>query len=499
MGDILNINGVVMCANILDMDTVLQGHILNVNSVPVLCDGGNSWDCNSITIFDSCTGSTEASCLGCGGTPHYEKPMSDYFSDFGANQGLVTTDYYFLDYTATTNSLSCLVKGEPKRVLIGWQLVNNGDALYASTAGLGMIHGVWSSFISAMNATGIISLPTSTNSTNLISVLSSLSPPSSYIPTYGNCKCIYNCNCIVISGSSGAYSSMTECLGDSTTCCGGCEVKSVVELAFDKDFCDMACANVCSYYYTDVVSPVLCPMSLGDHLYIDTSCTPAPKGYYSPNNCAEPGTDPCDYCYEVGALGEIIAITRCDEDVCKAVSLYADSDGLPCPDGVAKCDDADCNVCKFINKFGFYTDAQGTIPILMVGDHLYKDNDCICETNSLGNLSMGRYLWKDTTQGKDFCITLGHECLIIKKVLCDEALPDSPPPVVDEETEDETEERAQENEDDGENGPYKPKREWLDDKETKGKYYDEGGYRFYDQNGDGIVDYTERIGQEPSK
>jgi|TARA_B110000240_G_scaffold196052_1_gene247068 hypothetical protein len=497
MGDILNINSVVMCASILDMDTVSQNHILNVNSVPVNC-GGNSWDCSSITIYDSCSGNTEASCIGCGGTPHYEQPMSNYFSDWGANQGLVTSDYYYLDYTAATNTLSCLIKGDPKRILLGWQLVNNGDALYASTAGLGITHNVWSSFISAMNATGIISQPTSLTSTQLNTVLSSLSPPSSYIPYFGACKCIYDCNCISISGSSGAYSSMTECLGDTTTCCGECDVKSVVELAHDKDLCETACNNTCSYYFTDAVSPIPCPMSLGDHIYIDTSCTPAGKGFYSPNNCDAN----CGYCYEVGSAGEIIAITLCGEDLCSVVELYLDSDGLPCPDGIAKCDDVDCNVCKFNNKFNLFTDAQfymlTTIPILMVGDHLYPEDTCICESNSLANLTMGRYLWKDVTQGKEFCITLGHDCLITSKVLCEGVLPSSPPPV-DEETEDETEDRAQESEDEGENGPYKPKKEWISDKEGKRRYYDEGGYRFYDENGDGIVDYSVNIGEKPLK
>jgi hypothetical protein len=82
--------------------------------------------------------------------------------------------------------------------------------------------------------------------------------------------------------------------------------------------------------------------------------------------------------------------------------------------------------------------------------------------------------------------------------LCEGVLPSSPPPV-DEETEDETEDRAQESEDEGENGPYKPKKEWISDKEGKRRYYDEGGYRFYDENGDGIVDYSVNIGEKPLK
>jgi|TARA_R110002110_G_scaffold116537_6_gene288105 hypothetical protein len=482
MGNILNINSVVICGDILDVDTVLQGNILNVNSVPVDCGySGNSWDCSATTKSDSCTGTTEIN------TTHTQPGMSTYFSN--SNQTLVTTDYYYIDYTAATNSLSCLEKGSPKRQFLGWSIDNNGDALYSSPAGGGIIHNMWYSFINELNATGIFSaVPLSILPSALALIPPFSTGVSSYSPIFKDCECIYDCNCVAISGSSGAYSSMTQCLEDDKTCCAECEVNSIIHLAYDDLYCEDACQNICEYFYTDVVAPLPCPLSLGDHIYKDTSCTPAERGYYSPNQC----TSACKYCYEVGLLGEIINITLCDPDSCNIVILYADNDGLPCPSG-QPCEDVDCDVCKFNNKIYPYTDAPGSPPILMVGHHIYYASDCLCEPFIGGSpiLTPGMYKWKDTTMGYDYCIELSEmTCEIVKKTVCSGLAPDV---VVEPDTEESSS-------DDGEHGAYKPSSEeavdWTFDKETGNMYYDDAGYRYYDVDGDGIADYSLWIGYE---
>ena len=463
MGDILNINGVDICTNILDLDTVLQTNIVNVNSVTINCGySGNSWDCSATTISDSCSGATQVS-------PSSESAMSLHFSDYGANQGLVTTDYYYLDITTTPASTTCIEKSLPKRQLLGWALENNGDALYASVGG--GIHTGWSTFISNLNASGIIGLPTSTLAANLTSVLSSLGPPaSSYIAVFKDCKCIYDCNCVAISGSSGAYSSMTQCLEDDKTCCAECKVNTAISLAMHDATCEEACEGVCYTYFTDVIAPIPCPMSVGDHLYIDTECTPASRGFYSPNNC----DSMCGYCYEVGALGEIITVTLCDEEKCNVVVLHTDPWGNPCPAG-NECDDGDCNVCELSNPIFPYTDALGSPPNLQVGDHIYPFSDCICQSDHVLNLASGMYRWKYTVTNDYWCITIIEGCEISKKTFCDEVLPDGPGPDGDGDS-------------DGDDD-----KTWIVDEETGYKYYDEDGYRYYDTDDDGEADYSEPI------
>ena len=460
MGDILNINSVVICTNILDVDTVLRGNILNVNSVLVNCgETGNTWNCSATTISDTCTGTTEVT------TAHSQPDMSLHFSDTVPNQGLVTTDYHYIDYTASTNSLSCLVKGNATRQLLGWALDNNGDALYASTAGGGIIHTGWSAFITALNATGIISEPTWLTAPNLALVPPFSTGVSSWSAMFDDCECRYDCNCIPISGSSGAYSSMTQCL-ESKNCCTECEVNSVIDLAFDADDCASACDGICEYYWTDVVSPLPCPLSLGDHIYIDDSCTPAPRGFYSPKNCASA----CKYCYEVGLAGEIINVTLCDTEECNIVVLYVDADGEPCPDLYShKCEDSICKVCDLNYPIFPYTDALGSPPNLQVGDHIYGGTwgpDCWCQPSYM--FDAGYYRWHYTVTGDDWCIVIGEACEITSMTLCDTLGPDD---------------------DDDDMVDIV----WETDEETGYQYYDLDGYRYYDVDGDGEVDFSEPI------
>jgi hypothetical protein len=472
MGDILNINSVVICTNILDVDTVLQGNILNVNSVLVNCEEGNSWDCSATTVSDTCTGLTEINAA------HSQRDMSQHFSDNGAYQGLDTTDYYYLDYTASTSSSSCLVKGSPKRQLLGWSIDSTSpqNALYTSAAGGGLIHTGWSTFISALNATGLVAASTSIQSAPLTSILNSFGPPSSsFSPIFKDCKCVYDCNCVPLSDSSGAYSSMTQCEADDKTCCAECEVKSAIELAYSDTSCSLACDGTCEYYFTDVVSPLPCPLSIGDHLYTDTSCTPVERGYYSPNNC----DTACEYCYEVGSNGEIIAVTLCDEEKCNIVVIYTDGDGFPCPT-IGGCDDV-CKVCDFTAPYLPYTDAPGSPPILQVGHHLYALSDCACETWAGGGpiVLPGLYKWRDATTGYDYCIELGEFCKIQKKTACSGIGPDDPVEIVE------------------------PIDDvdivWETDEETGYQYYDLDGYRYYDVDGDGEVDFSEPIEEEEKK
>ena len=484
MGDILNINSVVICTNILDVDTVLQGNILNVNSVLVNCDNvtGGTWDCSATTKTDSCSGRTLVS------SAYISEPlMSALFSDTSWWwQQQTTSNHSYIDYTAATTSKSCLIKGDPTRYLLGWALDDNGplDVMYTSAAGAGIIWPSWSGFTTALSNTGIVgpfTLP-GANSTIVSGALAALAVPSSYSPVFKDCECTFDCNCVAITGSSGAYTSMTQCLQDDKTCCAECEVNSVIDLAFDPDDCVSACDGTCDYYYTDVVSPLPCPLSLGDHLYTDTSCTPVDRGFYSPKNC----DSACKYCYEVGLAGEIINVTLCERGECNVVTLYADADGLPCPTG-NNCDDVDCEVCKLHTSFFPYTDATGAPPNLLVGDHIYALSDCVCETWMGGGaiVTPGLYRWIDGVD--NWCIEVGSFCEITKKTLCDGIGPDEPV---------ETVEPA---EDDGEHGPRKEGEvEWVHDKDTDTYYYDDNdtGYRYHDEDGDGIVDGVEQIGPD---
>ena len=468
MGNILNINSVDICANILDLDTVLQTNIVNVNSVPVDCGySGGSWDCSATTVSDSCSGKTFI------GLPvGTEQAMSDHFSDFGVGPGgLETTNYYYVDYIASaTTKNPCLYDGGSGpsgiyRYLRGWQLENNGDALYGFLGST--IYSSWSGFTTAMNGTGITTFLPGDDSATVTADLAGLVPASSYIAVFKDCECILDCECIPVSGSSGAYSSMTQCLQDDDTCCAECEVKSAISLAMHDTDCEAACDGVCYTYFTDVPAVIPCPMSVGDHIYLDTACTPAPRGFYSPNNC----DSACEYCYEVGLLGEIITVTTCDEEKCNVVVLYADIDGEPCPSG-NPCDDIDCDVCALHNPIFPYTDAPGIPPQLQVGDHLYALSDCLCEPFIGGSpiLTPGMYRWRDNL-GDYWCLELSEmTCEITKKTWCDDPLPDGA------------------GDDDGDGD-----REWTVDGATGYSYYDEDGYRYYDTDGDGEVEYSEPI------
>lgn len=464
MGDILNINGVDICANILDLDTVLQANIVNVNSVTVDCGySGGSWECSATTL-NSCSGKTFVGAYN-------EQTMSDHFSDITANQGLLTTDYYYIDYTASTTSTSCLVYSGLTRYLLGWSIDINppGNALYSwPGVGGGIIHDGWSTFLIALNSTPFLSVPPNLTAAQLASHLAGLTPTPTYSPIFKDCVCTYDCECIPISGSSGAYSSMTQCLQDDDTCCTECEAKSAISLAMHDSDCEPACDGTCYPYWTEYPLGVPCPMAVGDMLYIDEFCTPAPRGFYSPNNC----DSACPYCYEIGVVpGEIIAVTTCEE--CSTVVLFADPFGDPCPSWM-ECDDIDCNTCLLNNPFFPHTDAPGTPPILQVGHHLWKtnpDDDCFCWPDAALNLPTGLYRWFDSTTSDYWCIELGElDCEIIKKTWCEEPLPDGDGGDSDDEDKD-----------------------WIVDDETGYRYYDEDGYRYYDTDGDGDADYSEPL------
>ena len=185
---------------------------------------------------------------------------------------------------------------------------------------------------------------------------------------YSPKNCDVDCErCYTVTG--GLISAIGTC-PESCKPCG-----KTVSLSYNADSCVDACANTnCKSFYTDG-NCLICPLIVGNYLYLDEDCTPVAAGYYSPKQCTE---DPCEYCYTVDATGKITAIVTCGgiEPTCRQVLMTI----IAQEDCKGACEDSSC-VTRYTNR------AEGEL--IQPGDFIYDNSECLCEGDSFWESSEG--------------------------------------------------------------------------------------------------------------